>query len=171
MRRLFLIGALVCLVAAPVVAQETPKAEVFGGYSVIRTAARSFHGWTAAVNGNINSWVVIKGDFSGHYMTISGAHAEVHTFTFGPQFSHRKKNFVVFAHVLFGGAHASAGFGGLSVSDSSFAMHLGGGFDWTPHKNIAIRPIQVDALITHFGNAPSGDARISTGIVFRFGSK
>lgn len=173
MRRLLLVGAIVWLAAVPVFAQETPKAEVFAGYSLVRGSPdATFHGWTASVNGNINSWFGIKGDFSGHYLTIGGAHAKLHTFTFGPQVSYRKnKNIVVFAHALLGGAAASAGFGGLTVSKSSFATNLGAGLDWVPHKNVAIRLLQADLLITRFGNAVNGDARISAGIVFRFGSK
>ena len=172
MRRLILIGVLVWLAAVPVIAQETPRAEVFAGYSVVPTTATSLHGWAASLNGNINTWFGIKGDFSGHYKTFAGAEVKLHTFTFGPQISYRKnKNVVVFAHALFGGAHASAGFDGLSVSNTSFAANLGAGLDWVPHKNVAIRAIQADVLITRFGTTINGDARISVGVVFRFGSK
>ena len=168
MRKLVLMGVLVLLAALPVIAQETPKAEVFGGYSLVRSEGEILHGWNASVNGNMNDWFGIKGDFAGYYKTISGTKVKFHSFTFGPQLSYRKnEKVVVFAHALFGGAHISGG----GISESGFAMNLGGGVDWVPHKNVAIRVIQADGLITRFGGSTSGDLRISAGIVFRFGSK
>lgn len=219
MRKFIDLAALLLVLAVPAAAQSTPQAEVFGGFSTYIDNSHTLHGWNVSANGNINDFLGIKGDFSGFYSTQQGLRVRLHTFTFGPQFSYRKnKRLVPFAHALFGGARASAGFegigpvvttafttlggaqtsvsfggavgpvvaaafdalggaqtsvsfGDLSYSNSSFAMNFGGGLDWVVHKNIAIRVIQTDVLVTYFGHDAATDGRISAGIVFRFGSK
>jgi hypothetical protein len=173
MRKLTLLAALL-LASVPAFAQNTPKAEVFGGYSFVPDAGveQILHGWNASVNGNINDWLGLKADFSGHYTTGSSVKVKLSTFTFGPQISYRKNdNVVPFLHALFGGGWASAGFGGLSFSNTAFAMNIGGGLDWLAHRKCAVRAIQLDLLVTGFGPDASFDPRISAGIVLRFGSK
>lgn len=79
-----------------------------------------------------------------------------------------------FIHGLFGGVHASitgnlSGFGSGSASDSGFAMMLGGGADARLTKHIAVRLVQADWI--HYsisGTTGNSNARISTGLVFRF---
>jgi hypothetical protein len=172
MRESIRLASLVLLLSIPAMAQNTPEAEVFGGYSVVSNATLTLHGWNASIDGNINRWLGIKGDFSGHYTTESGVRVNLHTFTFGPQLSYRKNQRVVpFFHTLFGGARASAGFEGAGYSDTAFATNIGGGLDWVAHKNCAVRVIQLDLLVTRFGPSASTHARISAGIVFRPGSK
>lgn len=174
MRTFILLAVLLLLISVPAMAQNTPKAEVFGGYSFVPDAGveQILHGWNTSVNGNINNWLGIKGDFSGHYATRGGLKVKLHILTFGPQFSYRKKEKVVpFFHALFGGGWASAGFEGIAYSHGAFAMNIGGGLDWVAHKNCAVRVIQLDLLVTRFGPDSSFDPRISAGIVFRFGSK
>jgi hypothetical protein len=172
MRRFTALATFLFLLSVPVMAQETPEAEVFGGYSSFSNGAQTLNGWNASVNDSVNHWLGIKGDFSGFYKRKNGLRLTLHTFTFGPQLSCRKNRRVVpFFHALFGGAHASAGFQDLAYSDSSFAMNFGGGPDWVAHKNIAVRVVQLDVLVTRFGPDTSADRRISAGVVFRFGSK
>ena len=174
MRTFILLAILLLLISVTAVAQDTPKVEVFGGYSAVPDAGieQILHGWNASVNGNINDWLGIKGDLSGHYTTRGGVKVKLHTLTFGPQLSYRRnKKAVPFFHALFGGGWASAGFGDADFSHSAFAMNIGGGLDWVAHKTCAIRVIQLDLLVTRFGPDASTDPRISAGIVFRFGSK
>ena len=174
MRTFILLAILLLLISVTAVAQDTPKVEVFGGYSAVPDAGieQILHGWNASVNGNINDWLGIKGDFSGHYTTRGGLKVKLHILTFGPQLSYRKNDkFVPFFHALFGGGWASAGFEGASYSRSAFAMNIGGGLDWVAHKNCAVRVIQLDLLVTRFGPDASMDPRISAGIVFRLRSK
>ncbi|NWG11953.1 MAG: hypothetical protein HXY20_00275 [Acidobacteria bacterium] len=124
------------------------------------------------MNGSINDWLGIRTDFSGHYSTGSGIDVKLHTFAFGPQLSYRRHDKVVpFFHALFGGGWASADFQDIEYSDAAFVANIGGGMDWTAHKNCAVRVIQLDSLLTRFGPHTSFDPRISAGIVFRLGSK
>ena len=115
--------------------------------------------------GNLNDWFGVVGDFSGHYFPPGKAH--IYTYTFGPQLSYQKNTKLVpFAHALFGGARAGVGSFGIN----GFAANLGGGIDWVVNRNLGIRLIQADALITRFSGSNSTDARLSVGVVFRFGT-
>ena len=46
-------------------AQETPRAEVFGGYSWTRVDGRDMNGWNASVTLNLREWLGISTDISG----------------------------------------------------------------------------------------------------------
>jgi len=172
MRKFIALSALLFLLSVPTMAQNTPEAEVFGGFSTYLNAPRTMHGWNASASGNINGFLGIKGDFSGFYKNENDLRLRLHTFMVGPQLSYRKNRRIVpFVHALFGVAHASAGFQDLAYSNSSFAMSFGGGMDWVVRKNVAIRVIQMDVTVTYLGENASTDGRVSAGIVFRFGSK
>jgi opacity protein-like surface antigen len=174
MREFILLTSFLLLLSVPAMAQNTPNAEVFGGYSFVPRAGleQILHGWNASVNSSVNTWLGIKADFSGHYTTGSVLKVKLYTFTVGPQLTYRRNDKVVpFFHGLFGGGWASAGFPGVDYSRTAFAMNIGGGLDWAAHKNCAVRVIQLDLLVTRFGPDASTDPRISAGIVFRLGSK
>jgi opacity protein-like surface antigen len=55
------------------VAQETPKFELFAGYSLLNETKilsndrPNLNGWNLSLAGNLNHWFGIEGDFSGHY--------------------------------------------------------------------------------------------------------
>ena len=55
MRTFILSAFLLLLTSVPASAQNTPKAEVFGGYSFVLDAGveQVLHGWNTSVNGNI----------------------------------------------------------------------------------------------------------------------
>lgn len=185
MRKLLVLAALVVLCSGVAMAQDHPKAEIFGGYSYLRanpsgSGAQGDNipgGWHASVAGNLNSWFGVAADFSGHYGRPDfglgvGIKTHVHTFTFGPRLSYRKsEKFTPYAHALFGGAHANAGAFGVSGSQNAFAVALGGGVDVKINDLFAIRVGQADYLLTRF-DIPGIDRnqhnfRFSTGIVIR----
>lgn len=175
MKKLLGMAVVLMVVSVPVLCQDYPKADVFGGYQYTRIdpgsgiSGENFNGWNAAVTGNINHWLGVTGDVSGAYKDISGVSLKQHTFLFGPTIaSHSSEKFTPFAHALFGVAHASgSGFGG-GTSDNAFAMALGGGVD-LGMRNFAIRIGQFDYLMTRFGGTSQNNFRYSAGIVFRFG--
>jgi opacity protein-like surface antigen len=116
-------------------AQETPKVEVFTGYSFVSAgfpfstdpAAGNgngvLNGWNFSAAVNANRWVGVVADFGGYYGPVTkgttfkpancvlctsdftGILHNMHTFTAGPQLSIRQDKVTVFAHALFGGAH------------------------------------------------------------------
>ena len=185
MRKVVLLTALLGLFSLLAVAQETPKAEVFGGYQFTHIgssgASENLNGWNASVTGNFNKHLGVAGDFSGSYKTISGVSGRLYTYTFGPVVSlNHGGTFNPFVHALFGGAHlsGSASFQGVSAgaSTNGFTMMMGGGVDAKIAPRIAVRLFQADWVYYHFGDLQaaagtsnfSKNVRVSTGIVFRF---
>jgi len=166
-------------------AQDTPKAEVFGGYSYLRVNELSglgiglnLNGWNGSVTGNVNDWFGVKADFSGQYGRPSffgfspdlGLKTNVHSFLFGPSVSYRGHSAIVpFGHALFGVSRGYANLFGFNVSDSAFAMAFGGGVDLKLGDAIAVRLIQADYMQTRFAFFHQNHTRLSAGIVFRLG--
>ncbi len=156
---------LVCIfaVAGLAVAQETSKAEIFGGYSYLRVnpSGVNANGWEAALTGNFSENFGLTADFSGHY--ARGGH--VYTYVFGPQIGAHIKNLRPFGHLLFGGN--SIGEGGFS--DTSYALLFGGGLDLNLTRPISIRLGQADYVRTHHFDQGQNDFRFSIGVVLNLG--
>jgi opacity protein-like surface antigen len=164
MRKLLMIlGIMVCL---PLVAtaQDYPKAEVFTGYTFLRgDFDANFHGWNVSVAGNPSKWFGVVADFGGHY--VDGFN--VHTFQFGPKFSYRENDRVTpFVHTLVGGARVGNGF-----SETGFAWTTGGGVDLKVHRNVAVRLIEANYMLTRFDGGNAHNGRLSAGLVWRFGGE
>ena len=158
---------LVCLMFLPfltVIAQDTSKAEVFGGYS---WAGGNFHGWNTSVTGNVTKRIGITADFSGHYGSeLAGSilvKQDAHSFLFGPRYSFRGKRLSPFVYALLGATrfHQSATIAGqkLSESDSGFSSAVGVGLDVKVNERVAIRhsnrlfrPIFLAKLTTDTGS-------------------
>jgi opacity protein-like surface antigen len=166
------------LCALPAAAQENPRVEIFGGYSFARLETASpnrsnLHGWNAAIQGNVTSWLGLVGDLSGHYGTrdiAPGVTQDIntHTFLFGPRVSFPAK-VRPFAHALFGVARGNAGLFGSTDSESAFGMALGGGIDVEASRHVSIRLIQGDYLLNRFLDRNRNNWRLAAGLVFRFG--
>jgi opacity protein-like surface antigen len=187
---------LVVLLAFPAVlwAQETPKVELFGGYSFANASFISrvnVNGWNLSGTVNLNRWFGVTMDFGGLYgistttilpFVTTSFDGHVHTFLAGPQFSFRREKVTPFGHFLLGGARlagtATLSFptpppipivpGSVSVSNSGFSLAVGGGVDYKISQRFAWR-VQTDYLQTGFSGGRQDNLRLSTGIVFRFG--
>lgn len=182
MRKLFVLPC-VLVSSAIALAQETPQAELFGGYSYLRSGG-NFNGWNGALTVNVNEWLGITADFAGHYtsqnVTLAGlpavgSSAHLHTFTFGPTVAYRNDDrYTPFAHFLFGGSHLSEKVNLVDVqasaSDTGFAVLFGGGVDIPTGEHWSVRP-QADFLGSHFSGGWSKGFRLSAGVVYRWGSK
>jgi len=174
MRKFVVLIVLLGLFSLPVLAQDTPKAEVFGGYQFTHFGSsgvsENFNGWNASLTGNFNKVFGVAADFSGAYKTISGVSVKAYTYTFGPVVSlNHEGTFNPFVHALFGGAHLSASLSGASGSTNGFTMMMGGGADAKVAPHFAVRLVQVDWEYFHFsGQSFSNNVRISTGVVARF---
>lgn len=178
MSKLFLGLAILGLLLMPLAAQETPKAEVFGGYqfthvSILDTGL-NFNGWNASVTGNVNKWFGVTADFSGAYKSESGASIKIHSYAGGPVFSLNHEGTVnPFVHVLFGGARANFSVSVPGFSESAgtngYTIMAGGGVDAKLSPRLAARIIQADWVYYHFeGIGEKKNVRVSMGIVFRF---
>ncbi len=129
MRNLLILGALILVAAAPVRAQDYPKAEVFGGYQYIRLnpGGANCQGIGGSAAGNLNNWFGVVGDFGYCRVTglPSGTSAHAVNYLFGPRVTYRSYGKLTpFGHVLFGGQHFGVTGGGTA---NAFAMALGGG--------------------------------------------
>jgi hypothetical protein len=150
----------------------------------------------------ITRWLGIEGDLQGYGSTTKSftfppgvvtacpagctvkAQGNLFTYNVGPIAKFRAPHFEPFVEALFGGAHSNV-FGNLykncigcvvskSPSNNAFDFIIGGGIDIPFHEHIAFRPIQVDYVLTRFGNAftrgnqNQSNFRYLGGIVFRF---
>ena len=182
--------------------QETPRVEVFAGYSFASAGfpanpdplagdfRGSLQGWNASAALNINRWLGMVADFGGYYgsptkgtlfkpnncvLCTGAADATLHniqTFTAGPQLSLRSSDFTVFGHVLLGGVHLREDMTFFSplptISDTSFAVLVGGGLDFPVHHGLVLR-VQPDYFTTSILGRTQRNFRVSTGVVFHFG--
>jgi opacity protein-like surface antigen len=174
MRKLFILVGLILMAAGSAAAQDYPKAEIFGGYQYIRlnpgggATGSNCQGGAGSVAGNLNHWFGVVGDFGACKVTglPSGTSAHLVNYLFGPKLTYRSRGRLSpFAQVLFGGEHI----GVTGGSDSSFAMAFGGGADYEMTSHVAIRLFQGEYLYTKFGGTHQNNARISAGIVYRWG--
>ena len=160
MRRLLLVLTLFSFAVA-LKAQETPKYELFGGYSLLHNDAVNANGWEASGAYNLNRWIGVKADVSGHYRGESNPFLtfsdKIHFLTIGPVFSWRTKRATLFGHTLFGYArqdiHERVFFplppGFPNPSDNrgnSFGTVIGGGGDWNFGNRFAWRVGQLDYM-------------------------
>lgn len=177
MRKIGLLLVLTALLAVPASAQnDYPKAEVFGGFSYVRSGGANFPGWAASVAGNFHRNVGVVGDFTGFYKSVDvglpeKVRASAYEFMFGPRVSVRGKKATGFVHALFGGINGRAGYQGISASLTYFGMAFGGGVDVNVGKHVAIRVAQVDLVEGRIEGTWGRDLRYEAGVVFKFGGK
>ena len=170
MRKCLVLAALVfctALAAVPAHAQDDTKVQVFGGYSYLRYNPTfsdvNTNGWNASANYQFYHGLGVVADFAGDYGSPNGVSGSVYTYMFGPQVSFPSR-ISPFAHVLFGGAHASV----QGATSDSFAAGFGGGIDAFITHNVGVRLIQIDDIYTRFNNGTQNSPRISAGITLRF---
>jgi hypothetical protein len=197
MRKAVVLVIVVGLFPFLVLAQETPKVEVFGGYQYLHTgdlsssgeslsgSSQNWNGWDTNATYYFNKNFGVQGDFSGSYATfdffdLGSASSHLYTYAGGPVVALNAGGKVnPFVHALFGGAHLSLSESGASVSFNGFTTMVGGGVDVKVSPRIAFRLIQADWVYYHFGEKTIADVtipsfsgsknvRIATGIVFRF---
>ena len=131
---------------------------------------------------NLNSMIGLVGDFGGYANTRTGINDKALTYLFGPRFNFRRSRFNPYVQFLFGGGYAWSGPTDNSNKQNAFATAAGGGLDIKFTDHIAIKPIQVEYVMTQFDSAKLGgstvsfgdhqnDVRYSAGIVFQFGGK
>jgi hypothetical protein len=193
MKTSLLLGSLILFGAASY-AQElaTPKFEVGLNYSFTRTypggglSAYNANGGYGDIEYNFNKVFGFVADLGAtHIGNVNGASIDNNTFEylFGPRFNWRHSRFNPYVQTLFGGQRfsnglvSSTGSPALGTSQNNFAAAFGGGLDVTVNNHMAVRPFQVEYVMTQFSpgtgytNNVANGLRYSAGIVFRFGSK
>ena len=144
-------------------ASAQDKVELYGGYSFFHLqnspGASNLNGFIFSGEYKFAPWVGAVGEVAADY----GGGSSVTTYLVGPQVSFPAR-ISPFAHFLIGGAH----FGQTGFTDNSFATSLGFGIDAKIAPAFKWRIIEGDYVTTRFGGGTQNNARISTGIVFRF---
>jgi len=159
----------------------------------------SLNGAGGSIDYNFTKYIGIKAELEGYgsygytfiipspIVTSKGtipagtfhANGNMFTYLFGPQVKFRAPHFQPYAHILFGAAHSNvyanlftaSGAVGTAPSGNCFAMAFGGGVDFPVTKSIAIRPAEVDYVLTRFNNSVTGNQsnfRYQAGVVFSF---
>jgi opacity protein-like surface antigen len=181
--------------AGTAMAQEnvvTPKIEVGLNYSYSRVnpggslGSYNTNGGSGYVEYNFNKTLGLVADLGGNYVgTTNGVALNNTTFEylFGPRFNFRHSRFTPYVQALFGGERYSNGLNPsaadprLFTSQNNFAAAFGGGLDVALTDHIAVKPFQVEYLLTQISpqamntNFVQNNLRYSAGVVFRFGSK
>ena len=200
MKRCLVLFAVLVIIPIVANAQDYPKAEVYGTYSLFVADIdaldnESLHGWGIGVQGNLNKWFGLVGEYSAHHgasgpiaiqqpgviIVIPEVDLRVRTYLFGPRLSFRSKPVTVFGHYLVGGGHLKVEdeATGLTAGNNEFAMAVGGGIDVNLGKRFAIRAAQFDYLSIHTdindrigggGSSWAHNSRFQTGFVFKFGN-
>ena len=163
---------------------DTPKAELFVGYSYLQAVPKLadgnrlvwLNGGSASIAYNLNRhWGIVAdvGDYtnseirfqgaSGATFTVHDADGGVISYLFGPRLSFRHDRVTPFVQALFGGVHASEiTLSGCTLNctllptQNAFAWTGGGGLDVRVHRHIAIRIIQAEYLMTRFQDYSTG---------------
>ena len=115
---------------------DTPRVQVFGGYSYTRFDSPSFgfsnpsglNGYTFAPAFNLIRGFGVVAELSGQY----GTNINFRDITVGPQFLYPKGKAMFFAHVMFGKARSLVQVG-AGEEDTERAVAVGGGMDLRPY--------------------------------------
>lgn len=188
--RLFLSIGVFLSLCLSVHAQDTPRVEIFGGFSYANTNIAeeriNTKGWHAMIAVNSRqSWLEFVADVSGHYGSLGGARTATHVAMAGMRSSIRRGRVTGFVHSLYGisfGHPPVIPFEGTDPRPQSVWFTFapgGGGLDIGLNRRIGLRVFQVD-LIFH-SHTPeylqtfpqttysTMQLRLSCGLVLRFG--
>lgn len=186
MRKVLFVVTLILAFSFLAVAQDAPKAEVFGGYQYTNADIGgvdriNLNGWNAQLNGYFTRNFGISADFSGAYgspdagLGFGGIDSKAYSYMFGPVLRAPMGKATPYVHALFGATHLSLDNATLgNFSGNAFSYALGGGFDVNISDHAAFRVAQVDYFATRFNDSDLGAGdnqkhyRVSTGIVFKF---
>lgn len=192
-RSLVTLAGLILVGSAVSLAQNTPRMEIFGGYSYATANLTStnspffraptqfgqnfdMRGWSASVTENLDSWFGATQEITGDYGNprLNGFNHSTRTYSFltGPRFSYRRNERITpYAQALFGYGEMSMKVpsAGVSNTSDSYAMALGGGIDVHLHGMFALQLVQADYYMTRFFGQTQNNLRFSTGLVIQFG--
>lgn len=194
-KKFFFICAIALIVSAvngTAKAQDTPKVEVYGTWSLMIADLDKFddetiQGYGLGLQGNLNKWFGLVAEFTSNHgrsegpfvvngRTINGVDTRVNAMLFGPRISYRTKPVTVFGHYLVGPTNNKVDEDpGSSVSNTEFSQSFGGGIDINVTKRFAIRAGQFDYLSIHSdlplnngGSSWYRNFRYQAGVVFKF---
>lgn len=182
------------LFVAQAAAEEAPRFEVFGGYSLLHAniatnvpnASPSHineNGFNVAATTYFTRWLGATADFSGHFNTRLVSYNDpfskapvkadittrVYPLHFGPQVRFSRGRVSPFARVMFGLFRITTKAPNFSALDNDFSFLLGGGLDIRAQSHWAIRVGQFDYIRSHLTPTDwQNNWRFSSGLVFAY---
>lgn len=154
-------------------AQDTPRIQVFGGYSRLQFDSKSLgfsqdtglNGWNGAAAFNLIPAFGVVAEAGENY----GQNLRVRDWMIGPQGMYSRWKVLFFAHALFGKGDARVTTNLVTETQNGRAVALGGGLDYPITKRFSFR-VQADYMTTHVFDTDQKNLRVSTGVVFRWGT-
>ena len=178
MREVVTASALVLCLAAVAGAQERPRADLFAGYSLVRSEGESLHGGEVALAWHVSDHLSVVLDLDAHGRTIEGVDHTTSGVLAGPRLGFRAGGITPFVHALLGVVRdedsVTVFTQTISERHTGAGGALGGGLDFGSRR-LGGR-VQADYRLWRRGTdgggtETHGDPRISAGAVFRFGAR
>ena len=197
MKKLVLVAVFLLGFSVMAMAQDVPRVEVFGGYSLIlvdtTTALKqslfegmnlNLNGWNGSIAINGNKWGAFVADFGGSYGVAGEEHSvptrwgewmdvSIHSIMVGPKFTLHRGKASPFVQTLIGVARIKTSWAHQDYIENVLALTLGGGIDVNLNDMVALRPVQLDYFTTKSGR--TGDfadhLKFSTGFVIKLGKR
>lgn len=195
MNKFALMCAAFLIFAGVASAQDNPRWEAFAGYSYLHVnpgageSSENFNGGSGSLAFNFTPMFAVVGDFGGYHFNGPASDGTLDvafvTYLFGPKVTLHHGKLAPFAQALFGGVHGgftqtfcddarvhnqgeTGGCESGSTDANTFSMAIGGGLDWNATTHIGVRLIQAEYVMTRFFTFTQNNARISTGVTFRW---
>ena len=163
---MFVAIGLVGSLAVPANADDGPRADIAGGYSLIydHDIKTTFPtGWFGSASVNVTNFFAIAGEVSGHYKFESTASTlRVHTYLAGPRFVTGTGAARFYLEVLAGGATSS------TDVKTNFCYMPAVGLDIGFNRETALRIGAGERLIRVSGGSTSKQFQFIAGLVLRF---
>jgi opacity protein-like surface antigen len=168
MKKLILLGLGLVFFAIPSRAQSFDASASYSYFRLGGSNGLNQNGISGSLAYNPHSWLGLVGDFGGYHASPAGVSFNTYTFLVGPRVTLRNPTKInPFAQALVGGAHFTAGYGGISGSTTDFSYSVGGGVDFGLLPHLALRP-QVDYVGIRDSGNTINCTRISVGFVVHF---
>ena len=197
MRLSFMLKRSLCLLilvlsaATMARAQDYPKSEIYGTYSMLITDIdvledETLHGFGIGYQYNFAKFLGVAAEFTSNHgasgpfqvpgRIILEVDTRVNAILFGPRVSLRTRPVTAFGHYLIGSARSKVAYENApGITNTEFAQAFGGGLDVNVTKNFAIRAGQFDYLVIKSdlplnsgGSSWYRDFRYQAGVVFKF---
>jgi hypothetical protein len=178
MRDVLMIGGLLLCLASVAGAQESPRADLFAGYSLVHAEDASLHGAEATFAYHFSGHLAAVLDLDWHTHTAEGVDHTTSAVLGGVRATLGRGSARPFVHALAGAARVEDSIRvfeqTISESHTGFGGAAGGGLDVGGAK-VAARA-QVDYRLAPQAQADGstkthGDPRFAVGVVFRFGTR
>ena len=172
-------GLILILCSAASAMAQVPWAELEAGYcAVAQDKVERLDGGCFNIAGNVLNSVGIVTDIGVHRLDETNSFGNLFTYMFGPRLSiNHGGRLTPFGQALVGGARLRVtvpgclSTTGCSTNSNAWAFAAGGGVDVKLSQHIAVRLLEVEYLMTRFGDTHQNNGRFGAGIVIRLGER